>query len=98
MEEFCEEHSHSTDKGDNVECVACEKARLKEEDKTFTVPVKFVFEGKFFIKAGSQEEAERIVKEDCAMTHRGVHTSVCDDTVTWDFPVHSEKIVGGDDA
>ena len=30
-EHFCEAHGHHTDKGTNVECVACERTRLEEE-------------------------------------------------------------------
>ena len=31
-ENFCEGHCHSTDKGDNIECVACERTRLEDEE------------------------------------------------------------------
>jgi DNA-directed RNA polymerase subunit RPC12/RpoP len=31
-EEFCQTHSHSTAKGQDVECVACERNRLEEAD------------------------------------------------------------------
>ena len=30
-EDYCEGHNHSTSKGENVECVACEHTRLQEE-------------------------------------------------------------------
>ncbi len=30
-QDFCEAHFHNTEKGDNVECVACESERLEEE-------------------------------------------------------------------
>jgi hypothetical protein len=30
-ESYCEEHSHETDKGANVECVACERERIQQE-------------------------------------------------------------------
>lgn len=30
-EQYCQAHSHSTSKGNNVECVACERVRLDEE-------------------------------------------------------------------
>jgi hypothetical protein len=74
------------------------KEIIMSDEKTFTIPVKFVFEGKFFIKAESQKEAERIVKEDCAMTlGSGVHSTLNDGDVDWDFPVHADKIVGGED-
>lgn len=67
------------------------------DEKTYTVPVKFVFEGKFFIKAGSQEEADKIAEDSCGMTTGGIHSALCDDIVNWEFPKHSDKIVGGED-
>lgn len=29
---YCEEHSHTTSKGMNIECVACERERLDSEN------------------------------------------------------------------
>lgn len=31
---FCQTHSHVTDKGNNVECVACERERNEKDDKS----------------------------------------------------------------
>jgi hypothetical protein len=62
----------------------------------YVVYTKFVFEGRFFVKAENKEEAKRIVKEDCGLTIGGpVHSTQDEDTVYWDFPVHPEKIIGG---
>jgi hypothetical protein len=30
---FCEEHNHVTSKGTNVECVACERARIENSNE-----------------------------------------------------------------
>jgi len=41
QQRFCETHTHTTSKGLNLECVACEKARLEQENEIdiITLPV-----------------------------------------------------------
>lgn len=38
QEEYCEHHSHSTSKGSNVECVACERHRAERENDEQACP------------------------------------------------------------
>lgn len=62
------------------------------EQETFEIECSFIFRGKFFIKADNLEEAYRKVEEDCAMTmSSGIHTTLDDDEVNWDFPSHPDK-------
>lgn len=60
--------------------------------KTYRVPVSFVFEGEFRIRASSKEEAQKLAKESCGAT-ANIHHNMDDAAVNWDFPVHPEKKV-----
>lgn len=67
---------------------------MSTQKKVYTVPVKFVFEGKFFIKADSKEQAKEFADKQCGMvTNNGIHSTLSDEDVNWDFPVHPEKII-----
>jgi hypothetical protein len=63
--------------------------------KTFEIPVSFVFDGVFKIKAETVEQAEGMVLRDCAMILKPgcIHSSLQDDEVDWEFPVHAEKTI-----
>lgn len=61
----------------------------------YAVPTKFVFSGTFRIKAESQEQAEEYAEKHCGLVIGGdIHSSLPDEMVNWDFPVHPEKIIG----
>ncbi len=60
--------------------------------KTYVVPVSFIFEGEFRIRATSKEEAQNFAKTSCGAT-ANVHHNMDDSAVNWDFPVHPEKKV-----
>lgn len=67
---------------------------MSTEKKVYTVPVKFVFEGRFFIKADNNEQAQEYVEKHCGLVIGGnIHSTLPDDDVNWDFPVHPEKII-----
>lgn len=67
---------------------------MSTEKKVYTVPVKFVFEGRFFIKADSKEQAKEYAHKHCGMvTSNGIHSTLPDEDVDWDFPVHPQKII-----
>ena len=61
----------------------------------FQVKTKFVFEGSFFIEADSKEQAGEFVEKHCGcvLGGRGIHSSLPDELVDWDFPVHPLKII-----
>lgn len=62
--------------------------------KEFTVKAKFVFEGEFYIKAESKEQAKEYVMKHCGLVLGGdIHTSLPDDVCDWDFCVHPQKVV-----
>ena len=62
--------------------------------KTFHVPVKFTFAGHFKIKARNANEAAIFADTHCGLVlGRGVHSSLPDETVDWDFPVFPKKEV-----
>lgn len=67
------------------------------KEKIYEVDVSFVFTGKFFIKAESQEEADKSANEDCGLVLGGnIHSSLPLQDVSWDFPTHPEQIIGED--
>jgi hypothetical protein len=60
--------------------------------KQYKIPVTFTFKGNFFIKANSKKEAIEFADKHCGMTVvRGIHSSLPDEDVDWNFPVHPKK-------
>lgn len=65
----------------------------KEYD--WDVPVTFTFEGVFKVKARSREEAVEFVEKHCGMAmDSGIHSSLPEGTIDWEFPCHPEKEIG----
>jgi hypothetical protein len=61
----------------------------------YAVKTRFTFEGTFFITAKNKEEAKEMVEKHCGLVlGRSIHTTLPDDIVDWDFPVHPEKAIG----
>ena len=58
--------------------------------KTFKVHVRYIFEGDFEIVADSKAEAEEYADLHCGMTIGNVHSTLDDEDVDWEFPVHPE--------
>jgi hypothetical protein len=65
--------------------------------KTYNIPTRFVFNGVFKIRAKSKTKAEEFVRLHCGMVaggngvHGGIHSSLPDEDVDWEFPIHPEK-------
>lgn len=58
----------------------------------FNVKVSFTFEGIFKIQANDKIQAREYAEKHCGMTEsRGIHSSLPDDSVDWEFPVHPVK-------
>lgn len=57
------------------------------------VSVQFIFSGKFYITANSQEEAEEIVRDNCGMAFGSIHTGGIDDSIDWLFDMIPEKVI-----
>lgn len=59
---------------------------------TFTVKVKFTFEGEFKINANDKEQAREYVEKHCGLILGGdIHSSLPDDDIDWEFSTHPEK-------
>ena len=59
----------------------------------FEIPTKFIFDGVFKVKAKSLSQAIEYVDKHCGMVIgvRGIHSSLPEEDVDWDFPCHPEK-------
>ena len=64
------------------------------ERKVYRVRTQYIFEGVFEVAATNREEAERKILEDCGMVMgRGVHSTLPDEEINWDFDTHPEERV-----
>lgn len=56
--------------------------------------MQFIFEGEFEVKAENRAEAEEYVQKHCGLVIGGnIHSTLPDEDVTWDFPVHPDKVI-----
>jgi hypothetical protein len=59
--------------------------------KTYKVKVRYVFEGAFYVKAESREEAQANVEKHCGLMMGGrIHTTLDEKNVYWVFGTHPE--------
>lgn len=66
-----------------------------KELKTYEVNTRFIFTGRFIIRAGSEREAREKVEEDCGLVLGGnIHSDLSDEEVDWDFDMHPTTKVG----
>jgi hypothetical protein len=62
--------------------------------KKYTIKTKFVFEGKFYVKAKSRNQACEFVEKHCGLVMgKDIHSTLSDEVVGWDFDVHPKKII-----
>lgn len=62
--------------------------------KTYTVKAKFVFEGEFQVAAENKAQAKEFVEKHCGLCLGGnIHTTLPDEDIDWDFPVHPKKVI-----
>ena len=60
--------------------------------KEFIVPVKFIFEGEFKIKAKNASEAQELIEKHVGLCLGGnIHHTLDDEDIDWEFSTHSEK-------
>lgn len=65
---------------------------LSIELKLFKANVAFTFKGDVQVYAEDREQAfEYLQKHFGMVAGEGVHTSLDDETIDWDFPVHPDK-------
>jgi hypothetical protein len=63
--------------------------------REYAVETSFIFSGTFIIKAQDKEEAKEYVEKHCGLVIGGnIHTTLPDEDVDWDFPVHPDKEIG----
>jgi len=70
------------------------KRNKKSRKKEFNIPVQFIFDGSFTVKAENAEEARRIVEEQCSICCGGVHVDIFKtqpDTIEWNFTETPQK-------
>jgi hypothetical protein len=64
--------------------------------KRYAVKTRFVFDGEFYVAAENKAKARERVEKDCGLVMGGsIHTTLPDDDVDWEFPVHPDKAVMG---
>ena len=60
----------------------------------YNIKNKFVFDGYFYINAKSRQQAKEYVEKHCGLIiGRDIHSTLPDEDVDWDFPVHPNKII-----
>lgn len=57
----------------------------------YTIPTQFLFNGHFTVEAESQKEAEEMVEKHCALSLGTIYSTLSEEKVDWEFPVHPKK-------
>ena len=61
----------------------------------YIVNTRFVFSGVFEVEADSRTEARELVMKECGLVMGGgIHTTLDDEEVDWDFDIHPETEIG----
>ena len=64
------------------------------EKQEYDITTFFIFKGVFTIKATSEQEAKRLVEEQCGLAYGGgIHSTIDEDDVDWEFDMHPEQII-----
>ena len=62
--------------------------------RKYAVKTRFSFTGTFFVTARNKEEAKELAERHCGLAlGRGIHSTLPDEDVDWDFPMHPDKTV-----
>lgn len=69
------------------------KTRGRGKNKIYTVPSFFIFQGTIMLKGvASEQEAEQQARSDVGLAlGEGLHSSLPEEAVDWDFPMHPER-------
>jgi hypothetical protein len=60
--------------------------------KKYEVKVQFIFNGIFRVNAANREQARENIGQHCGLVMGGgIHTSLSDEDIDWDFNTHPEK-------
>jgi hypothetical protein len=61
----------------------------------YEVKTRFIFEGTFSVEAENRAQAWEYVEENCGLVLGGnIHSTLPDEEVDWEFPVHPDKAIG----
>jgi len=64
-------------------------------EKRYAVRTRFAFDGLFLVSAVNEARAREYVENHCGLVLGGnIHSTLSEEAVDWDFPVHPEKHVG----
>ena len=64
-------------------------------EKRYAVRTRFAFDGLFLVSAVNEARAREYVENHCGLVLDGnIHSTLSEEAVDWDFPVHPEKHVG----
>jgi hypothetical protein len=64
--------------------------------KRYVVKTRFVFDGEFYIAALNKAEAKDRVEKDCGLVMEGgIHSTLPNEDVDWNFDMHPEKKIVG---
>ena len=62
--------------------------------RQYAVKTRFTFTGTFFVTARNKDEAKEFVGRHCGLVlGRGIHSTLPEEDVDWDFPMHPDKSV-----
>ncbi|GHV89484.1 hypothetical protein AGMMS50267_18440 [Spirochaetia bacterium] len=63
--------------------------------KKYRVVTRFSFTGTFFVNAKNRQAAKEYVEKHCGLVIGGnIHSTLSDEDVDWEFPVHPDKTIG----
>lgn len=63
-------------------------------EQLFDITVRYVFEGTYTVSANSLEEAKEKIRKDCGLVMGGhIHTTLDEEEVEWEFPLHPETCI-----
>lgn len=64
------------------------------EKQEYDIATFFIFKGVFTIKATSEQEARKLVEEQCGLVlGGGIHSTIDDEDVDWEFDMHPEQVI-----
>jgi hypothetical protein len=62
--------------------------------KQYEVKTLFIFGGTFLVRADNKMQAKEYVEKHCGLVIGGnIHSTLPDEDVDWEFPVHPEKVI-----
>ena len=60
----------------------------------YAVKARYSFTGTFVISAQNKDEAKEYVEKHCGLVMgRSIHTTLADEDVDWDFPIHPDLAI-----